>query len=142
MKRIALLLVALAVAGAFAACEQKKKDAAPEPAVEPAQPATPPPTAAGEQPAGGQPATTAPAEPADKEVAGDAASTGIPECDAYIKRLMDCKSYPPQGKDALRKSSEGWKKAHEAGADAAKAAADACKKQTEQSDQSLKGMNC
>jgi hypothetical protein len=155
MKRIAFVLAAVAVLGLFAACEKKKTDSSASP-TDPAASktaeeakadpgATTPPPAAPTEPAPATepaPGSDPAAGPASAAGAGEVASTGIEECDTYIKRLMTCASYPQQGKDTLKASVEGWKKASESGADAAKAAADACKKLEESSEQSLKAMGC
>lgn len=142
MNRIALTLLAVAAAGLMACNGDPKKDsadpaadktaAAPADKTAPAQPAAPA-TPPADEPAGEAKATAATGEPA---------STGIPECDSYIKRLLDCSAYPAQGKETLRANIDVWKKASEAGGDSAKAAADACKKSLQQSDQGLKAINC
>jgi len=142
MNRIALTFLAVAVAGLLACKGDSKKEPGPVPGADktaapadkaapaqPAAPATPP----ADEPAGEAQATAATGEPA---------STGIPECDTYIKRLLDCQAYPAQGKETLRANIDVWKKASEAGGDSAKAAADACKKSLQQSDQGLKAINC
>jgi hypothetical protein len=143
MNRIALTFLAVAVAGLLACKGDQKKEpgadpgadptAAPADKAAPAQPAAPATTPPAEEPAGEATATAATGEPA---------STGIPECDSYIKRLLDCQAYPAQGKETLRANIDVWKKASEAGGDSAKAAADACKKSMQQSDQGLKAINC
>jgi hypothetical protein len=137
MKRFVLVLVALGAVAMFVGCKKdKKKDAADE-AGKTTDTATATDTAATDKPA--DPAATDPAAagaaadpaaagdtPADPAAAGGDATTGIAECDAYIKRLMSCDKYPQQGKDALKQSMDAWKQAAGAGGDAAKAAADAC----------------
>lgn len=151
MKRFVLVLVALGAMGMFAACKKdKKKD---EGATGEAGKTTD--TAATDTAAGTQPTDTAAtgdtaAQPTDTAAAGAAGAaapagdqtTGIAECDAYIKRLMSCDKYPQQGKDALKQSMDAWKQAAGAGGDAAKAAADACKKADEAASASLKQMGC
>lgn len=145
MKRFVLVLVALSAVAMFVACKKdKKKDEGGE-AGKTTDTATATDTAATDKPA--DPATTdpaaaKPAEPGvDPAVAGGD-TTGIAECDAYIKRLMSCDKYPQQGKDALKQSMDAWKQAAGAGGDAAKAAADACKKADEAASASLKQMGC
>jgi hypothetical protein len=143
MNRIALTFLAVAVAALVACNGDPKKEPGADPADDktaaaPADKAAPAPPAApvtppAEEPAGEGQATAATGEPA---------STGIPECDSYIKRLLDCQAYPAQGKETLRANIDVWKKASEAGGDSAKAAADACKKSLQQSDQGLKAINC
>jgi hypothetical protein len=140
MNRIALTFLAVAVAGLLACKGDSKKEPGPDPAADKtaapadkAAPAQPPATPPADEPAGEAQATAATGEPA---------STGIPECDTYIKRLLDCQAYPAQGKETLRANIDVWKKASEAGGDSAKAAADACKKSLQQSDQGLKAINC
>ena len=129
MKRFVLVLVALGAVAMFVGCKKdKKKDAADE-----AGKTTDTATATD---------TTATDKPADPAAAGGDASTGIAECDAYIKRLMSCDKYPQQGKDALKQSMDAWKQAAGAGGDASKAAADACKKADEAASASLKQMGC
>ncbi len=152
MKRFVLVLVALGAMGMFAACKKdKKKDEGGEAgkttdtatATDPATP-TDTATATGDKPADPAATDTATAtgdKPADPAAGGDA-TTGIAECDAYIKRLMSCDKYPQQGKDALKQSMDAWKQASGAGGDAAKAAADACKKADEAASASLKQMGC
>ena len=168
MMRIAFSLVAplaMCMLGVLGGCKEgpKKSDA---PGQTPATPAATPAKAAGGAAKGGglidQPTqtkeTTPPgkpgagsaaaaggpgsSDPAPAAATGEPASTGIPECDSYIKRLLDCKDYPPQGKDVVRASIDVWKKTGESGGDAAKAAADDCRKSEQQSDQSLKGIGC
>jgi hypothetical protein len=153
MKRFVLVLVALGAMGMFAACKKdKKKDEGATGEAGKTTDTAGTDTAAGTQPTD-QPATgdTA-AQPTDTAAAGGAAAgaaapagdqtTGIAECDAYIKRLMSCDKYPQQGKDALKQSMDAWKQAAGAGGDAAKAAADACKKADEAASASLKQMGC
>ena len=127
MKRFVLVLVALGAMGMFAACKKdKKKDEGGE---------------AGKTTDTAATDTATTDKPADPAAGGDA-TTGIAECDAYIKRLMSCDKYPQQGKDALKQSMDAWKQASGAGGDAAKAAADACKKADEAASASLKQMGC
>ena len=151
MKRFVIVLVALGAMSMFVACKKdKKKDegAAGEAGKTTDTAATD--TAAGaDKPAdtAGTPTTDTAAagdtaKPADTAAAGGDANTGIPECDAYIKRLMSCDKYPQQGKDALKQSMDAWKQAAGAGGDASKAAADACKKADEAASASLKQMGC
>jgi hypothetical protein len=149
MTRIALSLVAPLAMCMLGACKDgpaKSDSPGQTPAATPAAPAN----SAGAPAKGGpidqptQPGAAAGA-PATKQptvAAGEPASTGIAECDSYIKRLLDCNDYPQQGKDVVRASIEVWKKDSESGGDAAKAALDDCKKSMQQSDQSLKGMGC
>ena len=148
MNRIAPLLLVVAAGGLLACKGEPKKDSAADPgagqtpaapAAEPAAPAQPP---AGTPPGETAPAAGEPGEATPTAATGEPASTGIPECDSYIKRLLDCQAYPAQGKETLRANIDVWKKASEAGGDAAKAAADACKKSMQQSDQGLKAINC
>ncbi len=149
MKRVALMLVALGAMGMFMACKKKEEKTPAETPTEGAKPTDTPtdPAAAPTDPAAApaDPAA-APADPAaapaDPAAGGEAGSTGIAECDSYVKRLMACEKYPQQGKDALKQSLDSWKKASEAGGDASKAAGDACKKAEEAADQSLKSMGC
>lgn len=147
MKRFVLVLVALGAMAMFVGgCKKdKKKDEGGE-AGKTTDTATATDTAATDKPA--DPAATDPAAtpPTDPAAGGAPAAggdtTGIAECDAYIKRLMSCDKYPQQGKDALKQSMDAWKQAAGAGGDAAKAAADACKKADEAASASLKQMGC
>jgi hypothetical protein len=147
MKRIALVLAALA-AMAMLACKGDTKNETADPgATRPGDTKTPTaeptPQGKGDVPAPAQPPTAGTeSTSSEPESAGAPASTGIAECDTYIKRLLACEAYPSQGKDTLRASIDVWKQASEAGGDAAKAAADSCKKSMQQSDQGLKAMGC
>jgi hypothetical protein len=148
MKRIVLVLAVLA-AMAVMACKGDTKpvenDSADPGATRPGdttptdQPTTP---GQGDVPAPTQPTAGTESTSSEPEAAGVPASTGIAECDTYIKRLLACEAYPRQGKDTLRASIDVWKQASEAGGDAARAAADSCKKSMQQSDQGLKAMGC
>lgn len=150
MKRFVLVLVALGAMGMFAACKKDKKKADETGEAGKTTDTAATDTAATDKPAdpaagGDTAATDKPAEPAaggDTAAAGGDATTGIAECDAYIKRLMSCDKYPQQGKDALKQSMDAWKQAAGAGGDASKAAADACKKADEAASASLKQMGC
>jgi hypothetical protein len=159
MKRIALMLVALGAMGLFVACKKKENKpaegaapmesgakptdtAATAPADKPAEPAAAPADKPAEPAAAPADKPAEPAAAGGAAAGGEAASTGIAECDSYIKRLLACEKYPQAGKDALKQSTDAWKKASEAGGDAAKAAGDACKKAEEAADQSLKSMGC
>ncbi len=158
--RIALVLAALGAIGTFAACKKDKKTTETDttatdpsakptdttatpttPTEQPAEPATGSEPAAGAAPATGtEPAAgAAPAEPA---AGGEVTSTGIPECDSFVKRILACEKYPPQSKDALKQGQQAWKSAHDRGGDAEKMAADSCKKSEEAADQALKGLGC
>lgn len=147
MKRIALVLAALAATAMLACKGDTKNDTADPGATKPGETTVPTnqPTVPGK---GDVPAPTQPppagteATNSEPEAAGAPASTGLAECDTYIKRLLACESYPSQGKDTLRASIDVWKQASEAGGDAAKAASDSCKKSMQQSDQGLKAMGC
>ena len=150
MKRFVLVLVAIGAMAMFVGCKKdKKKDEGGEAGKTTDTATATTDTAGADKPAdtAGTP-TTDPAaagdtaKPADTAAAGGDANTGIPECDAYIKRLMSCDKYPQQGKDALKQSMDAWKQAAGAGGDAAKAAADACKKADEAASASLKQMGC
>ena len=152
MKRFVIVLVALGAMSMFVACKKdKKKDEGGEAGKTTDTATATTDTAGADKPAdtaSGTPTDTATAtgtdpaaKPADMAAGGDA-NTGIPECDAYIKRLMSCDKYPQQGKDALKQSMDAWKQAAGAGGDASKAAADACKKADEAASASLKQMGC
>ena len=152
MKRFVLVLTAVAAVGMFSACKKDKKadDKAADPAAKPADttatdPANPadkpadPAAATATDPAG---ATATPAGATDPAAAATADSTGVPECDAFIKRQLECEKYPQASKDAVKASIQAWKDQAAQGADAAKAVADGCKKASETADAQLKAAGC
>jgi hypothetical protein len=152
MKRFVLVVVALAAVGMFAACKKdKKKDGeVADPAAKPADTAgadmakpedkpADPTTAGATDPAG---ATVTPAGATDPAAAATAESTGVPECDAFVKRQMECEKYPQASKDAVKASVQAWKDQAAKGADAAKSVADGCKKAAEAADAQLKAAGC
>ena len=147
MKRFVLVLFALAAVATFSACKKDKKaeDKAAKPADtaagDPAKPEDKPADPAATDPAA---ATATPASATDPAAAATATaeSTGVPECDALIKRQLECEKYPQAAKDAAKAGVQAWKDQAAKGADAAKTVADGCKKATEAVDAQLKAAGC
>lgn len=147
MKRFVLVLVALGAVGLFSACKKDKKDKPADEAAKPTDTAATDTTKPADQPAT-DPAVATPAAGTDPSgatatpaAAGDT-STGIAECDAFIKRQNDCAKYPQAAKDAIKANVEGWKKAKAEGGEAEKTAAEGCKKAADQADAQLKNLGC
>jgi len=123
-------VLALAATLSIAGCKKKTEEAPAPTTTEPAKTEEKAPEAA--KPA--DPAA-APADPAAAAPAGD--STGIAECDAFLKtyeKYLACDKIPQQAKDASKQGLDAMKanwaqlsKDPAAPADSKKVAADACK---------------
>jgi len=145
MKRIVLVVFALAAVGMFSACKKDKKadDKAADPAAKPADTMAGDPAKPEDKPADPAATPTDPAAtPADPAAATTADSTGVPECDALVKRQLECEKYPQAAKDAAKAGVQAWKDQAAKGADAAKTVADGCKKAAEAVDAQLKAAGC
>lgn len=143
MKRFVLVLFALAAVGMFSACKKdKKKDAEPaDPAAKTADPGAADPAKPEDKPADPAAATATPVSATDPAAVA-VESTGVAECDAFVKRQMECEKYPQASKDAVKESVKAWKDQASKGADAAKSVADGCKKAAETADAQLKAAGC
>jgi hypothetical protein len=153
MKRFAIVaaLAALTVVGC------KKKEEAPaatpattEPAAKPTEGDKPAdPAAAAAAPAAANAAVdpaaaAAPAatDPAAAPAAGDE-STGVPECDALVKRYNSCDKLPAEQKAAFMEGAKAWKQGAASGNDQVKASiADSCKKAMTSAEESMKAIGC
>ncbi len=145
MKRLMLVLSALALCGfMFGGC---KKDKPAEPAAPPADEAKhdePPPP-------GDEPKEEPKEEPKGDEKPGEPAAagdgTGVPECDDYINKYMSClKDKVPEANRAameqgLNTMKDAWKKAAET--EAGKAGlANACKMAMDAASKSMEAFGC
>src|SRR5688572_2567892 len=149
MKRFVLVLFALAAVGTFSACKKDKKaeDTAADPAAKPADPAAGDPAKPEDKPADPAAtdpaaATATPAGATDPAAAGAVEQTGVAECDALVKRQLECEKYPQAAKDAAKAGVKAWKDQAAASPEAAKSVADGCKKQAETVDAQLKAAGC
>ena len=143
MKRIMLVLAALAVMGfVFAGCKKDKppQDQPPPPADEAKKPEPPPDEAKKPEP---------PPDEAKKEegAGGDEKVTGIPECDDFLNKYESCVNgkVPEAARGAMAKSiqmwKDGWKKLADNPA-TKKVLADTCKKTAEASKKAMASFKC
>jgi len=95
--------------------------------------------------------TPPPTPPADQAAApaGGAASTGLPECDAYVAAMdkyMACDKVPQSARDAAKQGLDamksGWANMGTMPDDAKKSAADACKQAVDALKQGAESMGC
>lgn len=153
MKKLTTLftVVALATTLGLAGCKKDKKneEAAPAKTEEPAktEPAKTEPAKTDTPPAGGEPAKTDTPPAGGTAPAAGGGSTGMPECDEYLKaveKLASCDKYPAATKDQMMKGVEAMKQGWTANMpdDAKKAAADGCKSATDALKQGASALGC
>jgi hypothetical protein len=137
-------VLALAATLSITGCKKKTDEAAP-PTTEAAKPEE-------KKPEEMKPAEPAPAPaPADQAAAPAGDSSGIAECDAYLKtfeKYLACEKVPQQSKDASKQGLEAMKsswaqlKDPNVPAETKKAAADACKTGEDGLKQSATALGC